>query len=127
MKATLIRRYKPECTTGILTVYEKDKIVFKCKTLELPNLDNQRQISCIPIGDYYIVPHKSPKFGDCVKVSDVIGRSDILIHTGNTTADTTGCILVGKDIDENNFLSASRITMNEFLKVLIQQTLLVIR
>lgn len=126
-KATLIRHYKPDCTTGFLTVYDKDKEVFKCRTLEPPNINNQQNISCIPIGDYHLIPHISPKFGKCLKIIDVVGRSNILIHAGNTKKDTTGCILVGKNIDEINFLLTSKVTLNALLECSVLQTLLIIR
>lgn len=38
-------------------------------TLELPFLDNQKNISCIPTGKYILTKHNSPKFKDnCLKV-----------------------------------------------------------
>lgn len=57
--------------------------------------DNQRSISCIPKGTYKVVLHNSPKHGRCYHILDVPGRSEILIHAGNTHRDTEGCILVG--------------------------------
>lgn len=38
-----------------------------------------------------------------LQICDVPGFSDILIHTGNTDDDSSGCILVGKNVDEINF------------------------
>jgi len=35
----------------------------------------------------------SPKYGPCYKVHKVPGRTNILIHTGNTTDDTKGCVM----------------------------------
>ena len=61
MKATLTRNWKDKKQTlgqldvGDLTLY----------TLELPDLDNQRRISCIPEGTYRVVTHNSRKFGKC--------------------------------------------------------------
>ena len=65
-------------------------------TLEDAWKDNARMVSCIPQGTYTIRRHTSPKFGEVFRVEDVPGRSDILIHAGNTDADTHGCILLGK-------------------------------
>lgn len=64
-------------------------------TLELPWRDNERQVSAIPAGHYRVQRVQSPKFGDTFEVTGVEGRSHILFHKGNTTADTNGCILVG--------------------------------
>lgn len=64
-------------------------------TLELPWKYNLRNVSCIPEGIYELALHNSSKFGRCFKVCDVHNREAILIHAGNTTRDTEGCILVG--------------------------------
>ena len=74
-------------------------------SLELPWSNNQRQISCIPAGEYLCTRIKSPKFGDVFQVSNVPGRDGILIHAGNTTADSTGCILPGLSV---GYLKESR-------------------
>jgi hypothetical protein len=69
-----------------------------CVTLEDPPLGNQRRISCIPAGKYTVVPHSGQKFKDVWRLEDVPGRDGILIHIGNSIADTEGCILVGLGI-----------------------------
>jgi hypothetical protein len=91
-KMILFRNRFDDYTTGFF----KDLHVF---TVELPDRDNAPNVSCVPFGDYVIRKHNSPKFGKCLKVfdkdgvSEVSGRSEILIHAGNTTSDTEGCIL----------------------------------
>lgn len=69
--------------------------VFFFYTMELQWLDNKANISCIPAGDYIIKMVNSPRFGRCYEVTNVVGRSHILIHSGNTTDDIQGCILLG--------------------------------
>jgi hypothetical protein len=66
-----------------------------CVTLEDPWRDNQRNISCIPTGTYTVVPHSGTRYKNVWRLEDVPNRSAILIHQGNTTKDTEGCILVG--------------------------------
>lgn len=66
-----------------------------CVTCEDPWKGNERQLSCIPAGTYQCENYSSAKFPDTWEVKDVPGRSAILIHAGNTIADTEGCILVG--------------------------------
>lgn len=66
-----------------------------CYTLELAWNNNDPETSCIPTGIYTCIPHDSPKFPDTWEVSEVPGRSAILIHNGNTQGNTHGCILVG--------------------------------
>lgn len=65
-------------------------------TLENPWLDNQKNVSCIPTGAYVCSRHVSPSKGRCLKIHGVEGRTHILIHVGNTEADTQGCILIGR-------------------------------
>lgn len=72
-------------------------------TGELPWRDNAKGKSCIPAGTYLCKWHVSPKFGPCYIVTDVGGRSFILIHKGNWCGDedlgfksnVDGCILLG--------------------------------
>lgn len=73
-----------------------------CQTVEQPWRDNHPyiegeidQVSCIPPGNYKCTPYNSPHHPDCWKINDVPGRTDVLIHTGNTEADTKGCVIVG--------------------------------
>jgi hypothetical protein len=83
-------------TFGAVTI---DGIAF-CVSLELPWIDNQEHISCIPAGHYYCDPYRSNKFGDTFIVSNVPQRSAILLHPGNFIADTHGCILLGQYWDK---------------------------
>lgn len=92
-----------------------DKLV--CYTLELPWRENAKNVSCIPTGLYEVIPHESPKFGECFLVNDVPGRSAILFHAGNTTSDTKGCILVGDSLGMNlKSVHHSRITLRNLLQ-----------
>lgn len=86
-------------------------------TLELPWRSNHRNVSCIPEGSYTVIKANSPRFGECFYFRDVPGRSGILIHVGNSLADTRGCILVGLDVEDKKVLH-SRLAMDSILKVL---------
>lgn len=102
MKAILSRTYSPTETKGSFFLFDGEAIVFKGKTLELPNNGNQRMVSCIPEGIYDVIRWHSDKFGDCFLVTNVPGREAILIHIGNYTTDTKGCILVGDYFSDLN-------------------------
>ena len=97
----LKRHYTTNYTMGILTV--NNNLFF---TLEPPHRNNKRNISCIPEAEYIITKYNSNKFKNCFKVNDVKDRSDILIHSGNTIENTSGCILIGNgiNVDDNNFV-----------------------
>ena len=82
-----------DCVLGRLKIGD-----FHCFTLELPNLDNQARISCIPDGDYEYFIRQSPKNGKVLELKGVEGRTNIQIHAGNYTSQILGCILVGDSI-----------------------------
>ena len=73
-------------------------------SLEPPWRGNMPNRSCIPVGWYDCMWHKSPRYGWTYMVTGVKGRSHILIHSGNLGGDaeygfkthTKGCILLGK-------------------------------
>ena len=76
---------------------------FKCKTLELPWLQNQPNISCIPKGIYPCHKIVSPSLGECFEIADVPNRTYIRGHAGNFTRKILGCILFGeKHLDFDN-------------------------
>jgi hypothetical protein len=81
--------YFPEGTQGILEW--NGNLV--CHTIELPCLDNQRRISCIPEGEYILQKRFSPKFQWHLHLQDVPGRDLILIHPANDAKkELLGCI-----------------------------------
>ena len=94
----LVRTQKLKSHTRGYLLYKDIDLV----TLELPWKENQRRISCIPDGIYTCIKHTSPTFGECIWIQDVPDRSEILIHTGNYTTDTLGCVLVGLDFADLN-------------------------
>lgn len=119
----LIVRLKTISTPTATIGYLSAGGLFECFTLELPWLDNARNISCISAGDYDVVRHVSPSKGECFKILDVPGRTDVLIHVGNFTRNSNGCILVGKEIVKLNSdlipdVSESTATLSKMLSQL---------
>ncbi|CCN69765.1 conserved hypothetical protein [Vibrio nigripulchritudo SFn118] len=99
----LYRRPFTHGTFGVLCNEFGEEI---CKTVERPWLDNQRLISCIPDGEYDLIPHKSPRFGDCyaldgeqhgVTIFGPSQRTHILVHVANRVDQLEGCIGVGME------------------------------
>jgi len=80
---------------GVFGVLLINKKVF-CVTLEQIDVNNAKNISCIPSGVYFCERTISPKFGETFNVVDVPNRTQILFHIGNTIKDTKGCILLGE-------------------------------
>lgn len=71
-----------------------------CVTCEPAWLDNQRNISCIPIGTYACKKIKHRRYGVTLELINVPDRAGILIHSGNTAKDSRGCIIVGLEFGE---------------------------
>ena len=93
-----------------------------CDTLELPFRDNQRSISCIPIGEYKVrlrLPRESAT-RDYIHllVQDVPSRDYILFHRGNSAKDTRGCILVGQG-SQQDVVHNSTLAMDLLVKEII--------
>lgn len=89
-----------KATVGKLRVDE----VFECFTLEdryrpPPETKVPRE-TCIPVGIYRVIINHSPRFKvDMPLLLEVPGFEGVRIHPGNTSADTEGCILVGRTRD----------------------------
>lgn len=81
-----------EGTFGVL-LDESGNII--CHTCVLPPDDNIPDRSCIDAGTYTVIPHNGEEWKNVWEVSNVPGRSGILIHSGNTILDSKGCIIVG--------------------------------
>ena len=123
MRAILVRLEEGNNQTlGELNLYSGIERLFSCKTLELPYVMNLSGISCIPKGNYTVVPRYSEKYKNHYHVLDVHNRTHILIHVGNYKTQTEGCILIGKSFayinnDELLDISSSRKTLKELIKV----------
>lgn len=124
MNLTISRIYQSDCTVGMLNYGD-----FRCFTLELPWLDNAKNISCIPKGLYPCKKHFSQKFGMCLDIQNVTGRSLIRMHKGNYTSQIEGCILPGdslRDINGDGIpdVTSSSNTLNSLLDILPDEFLL---
>ena len=108
MNVIIERVYLPTETLGSLYFNEK----MLCKTMELPWKDNQKSISCIPLGFYHVtkeppIPANDPsgrKQRDYwhFRLHNVPGRSGVLIHKISYVSGLLGCIGVGKAFKDLN-------------------------
>lgn len=119
MKMKLKRiAYRSSYTIGRLFI-DNEKF---CDTLELPieinGVRNARQKCCIPAGTYKVIMKQSARFGKKLPLLlDVPFRQGILIHSGNTSNDTEGCILVGENKEVGKVLN-SRATLTRLIDII---------
>lgn len=126
MNLTLERfAYTPMGTFGRLT-YSGGS----CYTMEEVWRNNEKGMSCIPVGTYRVQRGKFPKHGECFEVQGVPGRSAILFHVANTIKDVEGCIGPGQELGTVGGLWAvlnSVAAYNDFMKAHAGQDVLTLR
>jgi hypothetical protein len=105
-----------------------------CYTIELPWLNNQQRVSCIPEGEYVLQKRFSPKFKWHLHLRNVPGRDLILIHPANDAKkELLGCIAsvskhtgIGKGCYSRKALEKLKVLVydamnrNEEVKIIIQ-------
>jgi len=104
-------------TLGVMLIENQPRWV----TLEKPWKDNEVRKSCIPAGTYKAIRHTSTKHGVVFWLQDVPGRSEIMIHRGNSAEDTLGCILLGTSFGQamgKGWISNPRHAMDLFMLAL---------
>jgi len=124
MEIDLIRvtldRYKPQQGAMLFDGIQR------LSTLELPDLDNSPNISCVPTGVYlckrgemYIGHESNRKLIETFLLQDVPNRSDIGIHPANYARELRGCIAVGyiPDFDGNGGLGDSKRAHQRFMEL----------
>lgn len=129
----LNRTYFPEGTQG--TLEWNGTLV--CHAIELPWLENQKQISCVPEGEYVLQKRFSSKFQWHLHLKNVPGRDLILIHPANDAkTELMGCIapvtkhtgigkgsLSRKALEKLKALVYPALERNEVVKIMIQSSL----
>lgn len=83
--------YLPWATLGRL-----EALRYSWYTLECPWRDNKRNESCVPEGEYAVLPDQEGKFTGYPELQAVPNRDEIIIHVANFPSDLKGCIAPGK-------------------------------
>lgn len=110
-------------TIGELLVNDK----YLCDTLEdrvRPEGEKVYGKTAIPEGTYEVKLTHSPRFKKILpEILNVPNFSGIRIHTGNSSKDTEGCILVGTwDGEKEDWVGNSRIAFDELMSLLEEAT-----
>lgn len=110
-------------TIGELLVNDKHL----CDTLEdrvRPEGEKVYGKTAIPEGTYEVKLTHSPRFKKILpEILNVPNFSGIRIHTGNSSKDTEGCIIVGTwDGEKEDWVGNSRIAFDELMTLLEEAT-----
>ena len=93
-----------------------------CDTLELPYINNERNISCIPEGEYKVRLRTARESATRdylhLLIQDVPNRDFVLVHIGNKSSDSRGCVLVGF-ASKQNYVQNSTFAMDLLMKEII--------
>lgn len=107
-------KYGPKSTIGKMFING----VEECYTLEDvvrkdgPKVDGQ---TAIPTGTYEVIIDDSTRFQRPMPhILRVPNFTGVRIHSGNTDADTEGCILLGTAMESEDFISGSKDAFNGF-------------
>lgn len=110
-------------TIGELLVNDK----YLCDTLEdrvRPEGEKVYGKTAIPEGAYEMVLSYSPRFKKILpEILNVPNFTGIRIHCGNSSANSSGCILVGTwDGEKEDWVSDSKIAFNKLMSLLEEAT-----
>ena len=139
MEILLIRKYKkPTYTVGNLyingkwianTLEDVDRNLNSFMSVEQIKAIKKPNETAIPTGTYEVtLDIFSPKFGNkpfykktcngkLPRILNVKGFDGVLIHCGNTNLDTSGCVLVGRNLEKGKVLKSQE-TFEKLYKIL---------
>ena len=139
MEILLIRKYKkPTYTVGNLyingkwianTLEDVDRNLNSSMSVKQIKAIKKPNETAIPTGTYEVtLDIFSPKFGNkpfykktcngkLPRILNVKGFDGVLIHCGNTNLDTSGCILVGRNLEKGKVLKSQE-TFEKLYKIL---------
>lgn len=132
-KAVAILRRQSTDLRGTPGLFTIPSLGFSCACLELPWLQNQSGVSCIPAGSYTVQWTMSAKYKRIIPLVIPTGkRTGIRIHSANWggsvaagfKADLLGCIALGTStvlLNRQWFLQNSRATILKFQQAVGQK------
>lgn len=113
-----IKRFEFGSTYTIGKLYVDD--VYHCYTLEDKVREEKVQNeTAIPTGTYSVIIDHSRRFNRSLPhILNVPNFEGIRIHSGNTSKNTEGCILLGTTWTKGDFIGNSRIAFDSFFEKL---------
>ena len=113
MVIELQRLYRDGWTDGEMLING----ILVCRSIELRWAKNERNISCVQEGVYPVAIIQHPKFGECLQINGVKGRSGILVHLANDAQkELRGCIAPVFSLSGNGKGQYSRLALNYIIE-----------
>ena len=113
MVIELQRLYRDGWTDGLIFI----KGILLSRSIELRWANNERNVSCVPEGVYPVAIIQHPKFGECLQINGVKGRSGILVHVANDAQkELRGCIAPVFSLSGNGKGLHSRLALNYIIE-----------
>lgn len=117
------------------TIFLED---FEFPSLEQPDLGNLPYRSCVPLGEYVLIPFDSPKYGDTfIMVNPDLnvyrfehshGRPEdgrflcLFVHRGNYVRNFQGCVGAGKAyLEDQDMITATKTTCRKVNQLVNQE------
>ena len=113
MVIELQRLYRDTWTDGLIFI----EGILLCRSIELRWANNERNVSCVPEGVYPVTIIQHPKFGECLQINGVKGRSGILVHVANDAQkELRGCIAPVFSLSGNGKGQYSRLALKYIIE-----------
>lgn len=124
LKLELVRKeFTDEATLGELYL-EEDFFCFVLEDKVRPLGEKVPGETAIPEGKYQVLLTQSPRFKRVLPLLiDVPGFDGIRIHPGNTADDSSGCLLVGDEIDRSTPIPTIRKSKQAFDRLFAEMQL----
>ncbi|MBK7636746.1 MAG: hypothetical protein IPJ13_22615 [Saprospiraceae bacterium] len=105
--------YRDTWTDGLIFI----KGILLCRSIELRWANNERNVSCVCGRVYPVAIIQHPKFGECLQINGVKGRSGILVHVANDAQkELRGCIAPVFSLNGNGKGLYSRLALNYIIE-----------
>lgn len=114
---------RPDGTFGVFCDTDVNGLLPFCVSVERPWENNKPNSSCIPTGEYTCVRGTHNLDGHALEtfeITNVPGRTGILIHRGNFYTDSLGCVILGERWQPINGINAVQMSGEAFAEFLLK-------
>lgn len=108
-------KFGPKATIGDMYI-DGVRLYYTLEDVVRPKGEKVQNETAIPSGTYKVSLDFSNRFAKVMPhILDVPGFDGIRIHSGNSDLDTDGCILLGLEYINDDFIGRSKDAFNDFM------------